>query len=938
MPFPPGFWGTVSSEIYAQLNASGFSNVQVGSSAYNILDQLLAAAFGWFGQELEPFLGQNAAQIAALINPHTSARASEISANVNTQTQGLHDHLEGTEGRVIAAIGGGASNTDALLVPLNRISDVIIANEDRLEPVLKEWLEKIQLAVNTIGGGASSAAGAIRGDLVQALGRIQIQLANVNQAQVADAITEGLGDAPESLKDILLAGQQLIRDFFQVSPEAQNEITLAAVPDPRRLKALLPWIISALSTGLAVDQVTTGGRLTRSVTDNLPFLAEAASGFVTGIGEQVVHGVEAFHQPMRGVMSGLAGLFFESIDGELAGLGQADPNTVLPMAQQLLTLAASLGATSHLMAVLSENIHGAKHLGIPFVSAFLTDLAGFQDIAKHSFGVQYETALREPARRRANNRFRPALPDVGSVVQMWYERRISDGDLRAFYQQQGWPEEWITTQLQTLPIEASPRDLALVFEDGDVDEEWAVRHLVERGFTDDDAARIASGVRTKSLRTARGSAVTAVMGAYERGLLDASGVAQRLRPLRLSDQAIELYLLGSDMDRYRIERTELRTELLAQASAGVMSPEDVGAALAAYGYDARAQQHTAALARLRASRKLFQEVATETKAATRRAQQTAITAAQEEFRRGLLTDAGLAATLRDQGVTEAEVDSLVDLARVRRVPVPKLADVLTPEAQAQRALDEESDRVVALLKRRQIDEATAQASLIGLGVDPDEAGRRVRLATAQVAKPPDRFTPRPVNDVIEEARRLKMAAARDEFRAGLIDLNALGARLADAGIEPAVVNAVVQFEDSKRRADAARASETASARETSTIRRQEQDKAVAAFRAGDLDESGLLANLLAIGVLPSLAETIVESEVQRRDVEAAGNAEAADARTAAQDQSLREDAVVFGFRNNLVDEDQALELLADAGVTEIRARLLIQREQARKKPAAASSP
>src|SRR5207249_1465642 len=45
-----------------------------------------------------------------------------------------------------------------------------------------------------------------------------------------------------------------------------------------------------------------------------------------------------------------------------------------------------------------------------------TGLAGFENVAKHSFGVQYATALREPAQRRAAARFRPSLPDHESVV------------------------------------------------------------------------------------------------------------------------------------------------------------------------------------------------------------------------------------------------------------------------------------------------------------------------------------------------------------------------------------------------------------------------------------------------------------------------------------------------------------------------------------------
>src|SRR5439155_18324230 len=136
----------------------------------------------------------------------------------------------------------------------------------------------------------------------------------------------------------------------------------------------------------------------------------------------------------------------------------------------------------------------------------------------------------------------------------------------------------------------------------------------------DDAERIATGIRTRALRTARNAAVTNVMNSYEDGLLDASGVVERLRPLRLSDDAIHLYLLGSDTSRFRAERRELRAEVIAQGSANIIDEHDAAATMAALGYDLRAQEHTAQVVRLRKLRKVMQEAASETKADVRRAQ------------------------------------------------------------------------------------------------------------------------------------------------------------------------------------------------------------------------------------------------------------------------------------------------------------------------------
>lgn len=852
----------------------------LGNLRYDIVQTLVAYVGGLVADVAATHGGGDPSAFVATLTARIAEARDALAlhmdaatANVNTKTreivsvnadQILADAKENFRA-LSAQISGGAGGASAdVLAAAQQIAEVLIGLTDQLVAVLTHGPENLVDNVGAVSSSVRGARDAIKDDLVSVIRELTITLFNTQAGPVADEVRAGLEDVPASLSGLLESWRGFLESHLRKTPEAEGEITLAGVPNLKGLLRFLPFLyLAAPAADQAVKSVL-GRSITEAILDQIPVLRDILPTLANQVGEMMVHGIEAAHGPLRSTMGGVSGLFFDSIDSELAGLGQSNPDTVLPMAKQLLTLAASLGATSHLIATAAEATHAGKHLGFPFVAAFLTDLAGFQDIARNSFGVQYEAALRSPARRRANTRFRPELPMSGDVVQMWYERRISDGDLRAYYQQQGWPDDWIDTQLQTLPIEASPRDLALVFEDGDVDEEWAVRHLVERGFTDDDAQRIAGGVRTKSLRTARQGAVTAVMTAYENGLVDAAGVVERLRPLRLSDGAIELYLLGSDVDRYRTERVQLRGELLSQASAGVVDENDTRATMAAWGYDARAQQQAAQLVRMRLQKQTFTAAAAEDKAATRRAQTDEITAALEQYRRFALTDAQLAAALARQGVLPSEVQGLVDLARVRRQPVPRLAEVLTPEAQAQRALEEESDRVIALLKREQISEAIARTSLIGLGLDPAEADRRVRLAVAQIAKPPDKFTPRPIDDVVQEARRVKMAAAREEFRAGLITVDQLGARLLAAGIEPPVVAAVIDFEQSKRRADAERDRAAAEQKAAAALLKAEQDAAVSAFRSGRIDADGLLSNLLAIGLTPSMAEAIVASEVARQ--------------------------------------------------------------------------
>src|SRR5262249_17777039 len=162
------------------------------------------------------------------------------------------------------------------------------------------------------------------------------------------------------------------------------------------------------------------------------------------------------------------------------------------------------------------------------------------------------------------------------------------------------------------------------------------------------------------------------------------------------------------------------------------------------------------------------------------------------------------------------------------------------------------------------------------------------------------FTGRPVNAVVEEARRVKMRDAREAFRDGLITLEQLGQQLQAAGIEAPVITAVVDFEQNKRLGDERSKADQASAAAAAPTLREHRDAAVAAFRAGTIDEHALLSNLLAIGVQPSQAEAIVSTEVQRRDEGAASSEQTDTEREADQNEKLREEAVIFGLRSGLV--------------------------------------
>ena len=629
--------------------------------------------------------------------------------------------------------------------------------------------------------------------------------------------------------------------------------------------AVLPLILRALTYA-----VMTGGPIValasaKEVLEHFPGLGRVAGGVGATFGQGIVTGIELLHGPMRATMGGLAQLFFTELEQDLAALGEADEGNVLPVAAKLLGTAASLGASAHLACYAAEKIAPLKYMGFDKFGAFLSKMAGFEDMAAHTIGVQIEAALREPGRRRANRIHRPNLPPSGVMEQLFHERLAAPEELADYYRAQGWPEHFITRWLRALPEEATPRDLAMVFEDGDVDPLWAQDHLRHRGYTDEDAFRIVEGLRTRAVKSLRSGAVAALVVNYADGLLDAPTLRATLRELRLGEDAATLVLLSAEQRRVNVEAEAIRTLLESAAASGAITVEEIGASMAAYGYDARAQQEAMSRARLRLGVQLFREESSELRAAVRRAQQDSITAAMEQFRRFQLDAGGLANFLRAVGIRDEEVDALVALAVVRRSPVPRLPTVLTPEAALQETLRVERDRILELTRKGLMAEAVAVTALVALGLDPRLARAEAQLAAARLAPPLEVVRPPSLEEIQDASQRALAEAALALFRDGLVSTSGLTAALRSAGIAPALTAAITEREVARAKAELARDTRAQAERELREQRSAQEAAAVAAFRAGRLDAAGLLQNLVGIGIQRATAQAIVDREMLVRE-------------------------------------------------------------------------
>ncbi len=169
-----------------------------------------------------------------------------------------------------------------------------------------------------------------------------------------------------------------------------------------------------------------------------------------------------------------------------------------------------------------------------------------------------------------------------------------------------------------------------------------------------------------------------------------------------------------------------------------------------------------------------------------------------QFQHDLIDAAQLKGNLVSIGVNELEAAAIVLREQARKTPSP---DVLARRTAERVAAEVQSTLQAAYVEQFQhdlIDAADLEAALVQIGKDPDAARARRLLEEAK------RYETAPSGADADErllARQLTAArtrAAVEEFRKGLLTPDELQIALVDAGMDPAVAAATVEYELARR--------------------------------------------------------------------------------------------------------------------------------------------
>jgi len=883
---PQGDWGTIYQQIFTNLQGDGLGGAQTGPLAFIAVHDTVANGLAWLGLNLENRIAGAAGPIAAAINPTTNAARDTLLADAAAKFGTLHQQL--------VDIAGGAGNVDALIPSLAAIRD-------------------------TIG-----------------------QLVNESALHPADADADAVDNLNADLVDVAFRGQKQLKPILEAFDLSDERIGAALdavfAGEGGQWVKLLPRLFQAVGSFLWGTSAIWGPALMAEVLEHFPALAARFKEFGEVAAEHVTGGITALHRPLEAVIETGAGAILRALRDEMFNLPPATPENVDANASRLLSIAGGFGMSAHLVAIAAEKIVGAKHLGFPQLAAYLADAASFGAIARSSVGVQIEAALQSPARRRALAQFRPELMDTGSFLEVLFARSTFETEGKEFFRQRGWTENDISRFLLAVFRKASPREMAMVFEDGEIDEAWGLKMLQRHGFNDEDADRLLRGVITRAGKTARQALITAVMSNADDGVYDPDQAAGFLRGVGLSESNVERNLLVAAHKRLNAEVKERTAALVAAHLTGATTEDELLTAFSALGLDDRARLHHLSVARIKRGAKVFTTAEAKDRASEERARRDATDAALAAFRRFVIDEEGLRQTLLAIGVHDQEVDAVVQLAAIKREPEPKLQEVLSAGAELQRERNLQKDQVLELQKKGQLSEAEATDRLTTLGFPRGFAVTEAALVAARLVPPADVVKPPTATELERERQRDLESGALDLFRAGLTDQVTLRGSLISAGRDAATADAIVVRESDRAAAEQHRASRQLAGRELALEQQRVEREAIAAFRSDLIDADGLEQTLIAAGRSTTVAHATAQREVNLQTGKEARQQGASPAALSAKVLTANQDAAVLAFRHHILTADELEEELVNAGVDPVLAAAIRRREEIRAVPTPRAAP
>ena len=133
-----------------------------------------------------------------------------------------------------------------------------------------------------------------------------------------------------------------------------------------------------------------------------------------------------------------------------------EPSRALATAGSLYAMAITAGTAAHVTATALNAIPTLNWVGASQLSAFVAQVAGFDEITKATYGTLLDGALSWPMRYHWNQLLRPKIPTEGAIYATGRKRGINRAEFNQAMAYHGLPQWWIDKEYGFFWADPSP--------------------------------------------------------------------------------------------------------------------------------------------------------------------------------------------------------------------------------------------------------------------------------------------------------------------------------------------------------------------------------------------------------------------------------------------------------------------------------------------------
>ncbi len=188
------------------------------------------------------------------------------------------------------------------------------------------------------------------------------------------------------------------------------------VVDTSTLAQALPLVGTAVATGILSIAQELGHGLNQGRAKCFASTGEAMLSNILGAAAPLALtlGLDKFG-PFRGFLDGLFQKAWNEVLGDPALQSPIPPERAPQVSSALFLKALEAGMTAHLVSAVAESVAPLKQLGLGYLAAFLTDMAGFSKIGGAMMATVESQAIGLPFKYYINEKVRSYIPDVRTL-------------------------------------------------------------------------------------------------------------------------------------------------------------------------------------------------------------------------------------------------------------------------------------------------------------------------------------------------------------------------------------------------------------------------------------------------------------------------------------------------------------------------------------------